>query len=115
MHLRALVPGALLLTALAAAQDAPPAACQDQAACTKTKAVPVAVKVDEKACCEKAAPVAISATQDCQAKAAWGHAWHVVITLPREQDRYKMQPGWTCPLSGLQLGTRSGLTIAPGQ
>ena len=37
--------------------------------------------------------------QDGIGKADWGHAWHVVITFPREQDRYKLQPGWTCPIA----------------
>ncbi|MAG14606.1 MAG: hypothetical protein CL874_01810 [Dehalococcoidales bacterium] len=37
--------------------------------------------------------------QDGRGKAAWGHTWHVVITFPRKQDRYKIQPGWTIPVA----------------
>lgn len=37
--------------------------------------------------------------QDGRGKAAWGHAWHVIITFPRVQDRYEIIPGWTIPIS----------------
>ena len=62
MHLRALLSGAILLTAAAAAQDAPQT-CQASKACdqAKAKAVVVSVKADDGAC---------ASTQSCTAKAS---------------------------------------------
>lgn len=37
--------------------------------------------------------------QDGRGKAVWESAWHVIITFPREQSRYKIQPGLTCPIA----------------
>jgi hypothetical protein len=37
--------------------------------------------------------------QDGRGKGTWGHAWHVVITFPRKQDRYEIRTGWTIPVS----------------
>lgn len=38
-------------------------------------------------------------SQDCTARATWGNGWHVVITAPRKQDRFRFRPGLTYPIN----------------